>query len=178
MGAVVMRQSFYIVTRSTTPIRLIEDIAVLHYREHRDGASKRYVETMQANATRVLAETYAHAGMPDAGRGAALVVSHLMRGRAVPDRATLARLGEVLGRLQELFLSHRPVTAAEHRAIRWETATRWGRVLRGSLRSGGISLRDAVRVRPEHLGLGYLGAEALLSSSLLGLLRSAVGRGG
>lgn len=152
------------------------DEPVLLYREHGGGASKRYVETMQANATRVLVETYATAERVDPEGDAALVVTHLMQRRAVPDRATLERLGAVIGELQAHFLATRTVGQTDQRAIRWETANRWGRLLRTSLREGTISLFDVLRVRPDHLGLGYLGMDALLSSGLLGTARSVARR--
>lgn len=156
-------------------IARIDEPLVL-YREHGGGVSKRYVETMQANATRVLAATYATAGRPAPDADAALVVAHLMQRRPVPDRATLEQLGMLIGALQAHYLASRPVSAADRRAIRWETANRWGRVLRASLRAGSISLVDAMRVRPDHLGLGYLGFDALLSSGLVGAVRSATRR--
>jgi glycosyltransferase involved in cell wall biosynthesis len=151
------------------------DEPVLLYREHGGGISKRYVETMQANAAAILAETYG-AERPDAMGDAALIVEYLMRCRTIPDRATLARLGAVIGDLQARFLDTHAVGKEDLRLIRWETAIRWGRILRAGLKQGTISLLDAARVRPDHLGLGYMGIEALLSSRLLGTARSVARR--
>jgi len=149
------------------------DQPVLLYREHVANISRRFTDHMQDSAGQVLAETYAEAGREDPAGDAALVVRHLMQRAPVPDRATLERLGATISGLQAHYLATHDVGASDRRAIRWETAIRWGRVLRASLRDGGISLIDAMRVRPDHLGMGYLGANVLLSSGLIGAARSA-----
>lgn len=162
---------YHRILRNGGGIARIDD-PVLLYREHAGGASKRYTDRMQANAARVLADTYVLAGRDHPGADAALVVAHMMQRRAVPDRATLEQLGFLLGALQAHYLASHTISRSDQRAIRWETATRWGRVLRASLRQGTISLADALRVRPDHLGLGYLGVDALLGSRLVGVARS------
>ena len=151
------------------------DAPVLLYREHGGGASKLYTDTMQANAAGVLAETYGP-DATDAAGDAALVVEYLMRCRPIPDRATLARLGTVLVGLQARFLEKHAIGKEDLRLIRWETAIRWGRVVRTGLKQGTITLFDAVQVRPDHLGLGYLGFDALVTSRLIGGARAALRR--
>ncbi len=153
------------------------DEPLLLYRQHGGGASKRYVGTMQANATRVLAETYTNAGVKDPSGDARLVVDHLMRGAPAPDRAALERLGDVIGGLQARFLDSRAIDEQSHKMIRWETALRWGKVVRTALRAGTISLATAAAVRPDHLGLGYSTLNELLASRLVGGARSAAKRG-
>ena len=48
--------------------------------------------------------------------------------------------------------------------IRWETALRWGRVVRTALKAGTIGLAAAMAVRPDHLGLGYSSLDELLAA--------------
>lgn len=151
------------------------DEPVLLYREHGGGLSKLHADTMQTNAAAILVETYG-SDRPGAAEDAALIVDYLMRCRTIPDRATLERLGRLMGDLQRRFLATHAVDKEDLRLIRWETAVRWGRVLRTGLKQGTIGLLDVVRVRPDHLGLGYLGIEALLTSRLLGTTRSAMRR--
>ena len=108
------------------------DDPLLLYRKHSGGASKRYADTMQASATRVLEESYAVTGARDPYADARLIVEHLMRGSPVPDAATLEKLGDLIGRLQAQFLEHRAVDDESLAMIRWETALRWGKVIRAA----------------------------------------------
>jgi glycosyltransferase involved in cell wall biosynthesis len=153
------------------------DDPLLLYRKHSGGASKRYADTMQASATRVLEETYAAAGLENPDVGARLIVEYLMRGSPVPDRATLERLGDLIGRLQTDFLASHPVDEASLAMIRWETALRWGKVIRTALKAGTIGLAAAMAVRPDHLGLGYSTLDELLGARLVGGARSAIKHG-
>lgn len=149
------------------------DQPLLHYRQHAGGASKRFTDTMRASAMQVLAEAHADLFGDRAAAVASALVFHNMGGEPVPDRATLALLGEALGAIQARFLADHPVTAEDRRLIRWETAHRWGRIGRAALRSGSLRLRDLLAVRPAHLGLGYAGLEALLWSGAIGGTRRA-----
>lgn len=152
------------------------DTPLLAYRRHAGGASQRYEDIMLTSARRVLAGAYAPVLGEDADAAAALVVEHLMHRQPVPDRATLARLGDVLVRLQEAFLREQPCETADVRLVRWTTARRWADVARASLRSGTLTLAEALRVRPPHLGLGHAGLEELLWARLIGRARRAAGR--
>ncbi|WP_375398889.1 glycosyltransferase family 2 protein [uncultured Sphingomonas sp.] len=152
------------------------DEPLLLYRSHGAGASQRFVDMMQASAARVLAETYAADGDAEAVEDASIVARCIMRRQPVADRIELARLGGVLGRLQARFLATRAVDPDSRRMIKWETALRWGRVVRHGLKAGTITLIDAVAVRPDHLGLGYAGIDTLLLSRLIGGARSVVRR--
>lgn len=153
------------------------DDPLLLYRQHSSGASKRYADTMQASATRVLEETYAVGGAENPYADARLIVEHLMRGTPVPDHATLERLGALIGRRQENFLTSRAIDEESLTMIRWETALRWGKVIRTALKAGTIGLAAAMAVRPDHLGLGYSGLDELLGASLVGGARNVVRRG-
>lgn len=152
------------------------DDELLIYRRHAGGASQRYETIMLANAERVLAEAYTAVLAAGAPAAANLVVTHMMHGLPVPDRATLAALGEAITRLQQAFLTAHACHAADIRLIRWETARRWAAVSRGSLRAGTISLTDALAVRPDHLGLGHAGFDQLLWGRLIGRTRAALQR--
>lgn len=151
--------------------RLDEELVL--YRVHPGGASQRYETTMTANAARVLAEAYAPLFGAEADGAAALVVAHLMARRAVPDRAALAALADVLVLLQRAHFTAYDLSRDDHKLIRWETARRWGAVVRASLREGTITLADAVAVRPDHLGLGHAGLNELAWSRLIGAVRAA-----
>ena len=144
------------------------DLPLVLYRQHEGGASKRYVETMLASATRLLTERLADDLGDGAARAAALLVAHNMDGAAVPDRPTFAEVGTVLGTLQAKFIAATRPDAASRRLIRWETARRWARIGRAGLRAGTLTLADLIAVRPSHLGLGYAGLDTLAISGLVG----------
>ena len=152
------------------------DTPLLIYRSHSGGASQRYTETMYASAGAVLAERHAALFGESAAARAGLLVRHVMAQQPVPDRPTLALLGDTLTTLQQHFLATHPATQEEVRLIRWETARLWARVHRAGLRSGAIALSDAVAVRPDHLGLGYASLNELVMSRLIGTTRSAMRR--
>lgn len=153
------------------------DDPLLLYRKHGGGASQLYAETMSTNAMHVLIQSYAAEGFEDAEVGAKLVVEHLMRAVPVHDRATLERLGHTIGALQAHFIATRDVDADSLRMIRWESALRWGRVVRTGLKAGTIGLMAAMAVRPDHLGMGYSSMEELLGSRLVGGARTAIRKG-
>lgn len=149
------------------------DTPLLAYRRHAGGASQRYEDTMLASARRVLAGAYEPLLKEQAPVAAALVVGHLMHGLPVQDRATLAALGDYLVHLQQAFLAERDWDAADIRMVRWVTARRWAEVSRRSLRAGTLTLPDALRVRPPHLGLGHAGLNDLIWARLIGRARAA-----
>ncbi|MBX9814511.1 MAG: glycosyl transferase family 2 [Proteobacteria bacterium SG_bin5] len=152
------------------------DTPLLHYRRHAGGASQRYTDTMQASATRVLAERHAALLGQAAAAGAGLLVRHVMLGAPVPDRATLARLGDLLATLQAAFLAQAAPSAEDRALIRWQTARLWAQIGRSGLRAGRLRLADVLAVRPDHLGLGYAGLDALVHARLVGAARRWVGR--
>lgn len=148
------------------------DAPLLLYRQHAGGASKRFTETMQASAMRVLAER--HAGLlgdEEAAALARLLVLHNMGGQPVPDRATLMRLGAGIAALQAAFLAEAQPDRDGERLIRWETARRWARIGRAGLRSGSVGVGDVLAARPPHLGLGYAGLETLAWDGAVGAAR-------
>lgn len=150
------------------------DDELLLYRSHTGGASQRFVETMYASATQVLTDRHAATLGDEAPMRCALLVRHVMGQVPVPDRATLRLLGDTLIRLQRAFLGERIVNRDDRKLIRWETARLWGRISRASIRSGRIGVIDAVAVRPDHLGLGYLGLDTLALSQAIGTARQVV----
>lgn len=144
------------------------DEPLLLYRQHPGSASQRFTATMRASAARVLAEAHADLFGEDTPDVAQLLTHHVMGGEPVADRATLGRLGEVIGTLQSRFLAAAPVEAADLELIRWETAQRWGRIGRAALRAGTLSLADILSVRPAHLGLGHAQLHRLLIDGAVG----------
>ena len=149
------------------------DRELLSYRSHGGGASQRFTERMNANAARVLADRHTAILGESAADRARLLVDHVMERRPVAGRAAMAMLGETLVLLQEAFIASRMLRDDDLRLIRWETAKLWGRIGRAALRSGGIDLRDAVAVRPEHMGMGYARLDGLIMSRLIGGVRRA-----
>ena len=149
------------------------DDELLVYRRHVGGASQRFLTTMHASATQVLAAAYAPLLGEDADAAAALIVRHVMGRLPIPDRVTLGRLGRVLVALQTAYLAATAHDDASVALIRWETARRWARIGRIGLRSGTLALGDTVAVRPDHLGLGHAGLEELVWSRLIGGARAA-----
>jgi glycosyltransferase involved in cell wall biosynthesis len=144
------------------------DVPLIVYRSHPGGISKRFMETMEANTLRVLTGAYAPLFGDRAEATARLIGDYLMAKRPVPDRATLAALGHALSRLQADYFATHDCAASDVQLIKWETARRWGQVGRTGLRAGTIGVADVIAVRPEHLGLGYAGVEALMWSGLVG----------
>lgn len=152
------------------------DADLLIYRRHDGSTSRRFSDRMVDSAARVLENAHAGVFGDHSRECAALIVRHLMDHQPVTDRATLHRLGEILVALQAAFLSRHDCDAHDVRLIRWETARRWALVMRIALREGGLSLSDALRIRPPHLGLGHAGIEQLIVSRLIGGARRLAGR--
>ena len=148
----------------------IDDV-LLAYRQHAGGLSKRYATVMSDSATRALTDAHAPILGARSGAVAALLVRHNMERQPVPDRATLAMLGDAIATLQAAYLTSHRCDAADRRLIRWETARRWARIGRASLRAGTLGIRDVLAVRPDHLGLGYAGIDTLLWSGMIGGVR-------
>ncbi|USU10155.1 glycosyltransferase [Sphingomonadaceae bacterium OTU29MARTA1] len=161
---------YHRITRFGRVARLDEPLVL--YRQHAGGVSKRFISTMQASATQVLAQAHAALlGEDEAAALATLLVRHNMGGEPVPDRATLMRLGNGIATLQAAFIAQARPDAESSKLIRWETARRWARIGRAGLRSGAVSLGDVIAARPPHLGLGYAGIETLLWCGAIGAVR-------
>lgn len=150
------------------------DEPLVQYRQHAGGISKRFMDTMDAQATRVLAEKHRALLGEAADQVARLLVTHHMARRPVPDRATLATIGRAIGTLQTAYLAATQPTRDDRRLIRWETARRWARIGRAGLRTGSLSLADLIAVRPDHLGLGYAAPVDLLASRAVGAARQTL----
>ena len=149
------------------------DDELMTYRRHGGGASQTQSDAMRGRAGDVLAGVYAPLFGEAATDTAHLIVRHVMSQQPVPDRATLAAVGDALVRLQDDFLERRRPDPESRSLIRWETARRWARIGRAGLRTGALNLGDATAVRPAHLGLGYAGIEELVLSRIVGSVRAA-----
>ena len=154
-------------------IARLDDELIL-YRRHAGGASRRFLDTMESSAARVLTNAYAPIFGEAAADCAQRVVHHVMGRAPPPDRATLEAIGDILVRLQAVFLARHSCDEACLRLIRWETARRWAGVVRSGLRSGTITLFDVVAARRDHLGLGHAGIEELAWSRAVGSARNLI----
>lgn len=152
------------------------DAVLLRYRDHPGGASQRYRDTMLANAAGVLERAWTPKFGGDAAAIADLLARYIVAGDAVPDRATLGRLGATLTLLQARYLAEHDPDSESRRLIKWETARLWWRIVRRAVRSGAIPARDAFAVRPDHLGLGHAGLDDLMMSGIIGGARAARAR--
>ena len=122
------------------PIARLDEKLML-YRQHEGGVSKRFADTMQANATRVLTERL-RGDLGDAATLAGLLIDYNMGRRAVPDRDTLLALAAGISTLHDAFVTrHRP-DAADAALIERETAIRWQRICRAAVRGGTLTLAD------------------------------------
>lgn len=149
------------------------DDTLTTYRQHSGSLSRRFTDTMRASAIQVMTEAHGAVLGDEAAPVARLLAYHVMGGEPVPDRATLDQLGRALGTLQRDFLDKHQVNGESRRLIQWETAQRWGRIGRAGLRAGTLTLGDVLAARPDHLGLGYAGLDALLWSGAIGRVRRA-----
>ncbi len=148
------------------------DAPLVTYRDHSGGVSKLYADAMIASSVLVLTESYRPALGQEAAAAARLMADHVMATTPVPDRQTLRRLGNVIGRLQGHHFATHDLTSEDIALIKWVTARLWWRIVRHAIRSGSIGLSDAIAVRPDHLGLGYAGIDDLLMSGAIGRLRA------
>jgi antitoxin (DNA-binding transcriptional repressor) of toxin-antitoxin stability system len=141
------------------------DAPLLTYRQHSGGASQRYEERMLASAAQVLREDHRATFGDGAAESAAAVVTHLMHGRPVADRAALARLGGTIAALKADHVARHHPAASDARLIEWETGRRWAEVVRTALGAGTIGLADALAARAV---LPHLGVEGLAWAGLVG----------
>lgn len=148
------------------------DTILLRYRDHPGSVSQRHGDAMLASSRAVLAAAYAPILGDDAEAAAGVIARYVLAGTTVPDRATLRRLGDILIGLQDWYLASATPSRDDVTLIRWETARLWWRIVRHAVRSGTISLADAIAVRPRHLGLGHASLDDLLVSGLLGAVRA------
>ncbi|WP_326525185.1 glycosyltransferase family 2 protein [Sphingomonas sp.] len=156
--------------RAHGPIARIDDV-LLRYRSHEGGASQRHRDTMIASAAGVLTRAWRRCLGDDAGAVGDMLARYIVAGDEVPDRPTLHRLGTTLTLLQAIHLGDRDADDESRRLVKWETARLWWRIVRNAVRSGTITMRDAVAVRPDHLGLGHAGVDDMLLSGVVGHLR-------
>lgn len=152
------------------------DRPLLRYRDHPGGASNRYRDTMLANSGAVLERAWRPVLGDDAADAARLLAQYVTAGEPCQDRATLIRVGALLSSLQSTYLATICHDSESRRLIKWETARLWWRILRHAVRSGAVPMKDALTVRPDHLGLGYAGIDDLMLSGLVGGARSMLAR--
>ena len=152
------------------PIARLDDRLLL-YRQHDGGVSKRFVDTMQTNATRVLADRLRSELGEPSDHLARLLILYNMGRRAVPDRATLVELGRGITRLYQRFVATHPLDPEDDALIRAEITIRWRRICRAAIRQGTLTLGDiAASAQPP-----LLTAETvpLIASAAIGAARRA-----
>lgn len=138
---------------------------LVRYRLHAGGASQAYEEGMIASAGRVLADRYATLMGDEAAEAGALMSRHASAGYPPPDTATLARCGDVIGRLldayRHLVPDHAPADASRL----------WWRIARRGLRAGHYGLRDVLVARPRFARLPGALRPAAAADAAIGLAR-------
>ena len=147
------------------------DEALILYRCHAGGLSKRMRATMIAASIAVLTQAHAARFGDRAHEVAALLVDHIMLREPVADGAVLARLATALGTIRGAFPAKRddPALAA---AIDAALADQWRAVCRAGLRSGRLSLRDLSIARRAGIG-GLAVTPDLIASRAVGAIRAA-----
>lgn len=115
------------------------DRALVTYRQHRGGLSKRHVEAMLASARRVLSTANADVLGAEADAAADLFAHHLMDGEPVTDGDTLFVLSAMMVRLRDAYLAMTPHEAADRALIDRAMERSWSGVLRAGLRSGNLT---------------------------------------
>jgi glycosyltransferase involved in cell wall biosynthesis len=112
---------------------------------------------MVASMTALLERVY----LPMLGDGAAeaagLIARHVAVGVPVRDRETLRQLGALIAMLQSSYLDTGHCDRNDVALIRRETAQLWWRIARRAVRTGALSLDDALTVRPDHVDLDRVG---------------------
>jgi glycosyltransferase involved in cell wall biosynthesis len=152
------------------------DQPLLTYRIHPGGASRRYTETMDNSATRVLAETYTGLFGADAQAAARLAVVHFTGGVALPDAAALDRLTRVVGTVHDRFCATRRLSGLDRALIAGEYSRMWWRVADASVRSGAIAPGVARSACPGGLRTRHLSARRAASSAVIGAGRALFSR--
>lgn len=151
----------------------IDEVLML-YRIHAGGASQVYTDTMVAHAEDVLRERHRALlgeGAPDIAR---LLVTHVMGGAPVPDRATLDLLFNTLTGLRDALTARHAYSGAERDYMDGELAGIWWRLARTAVRSGSLSLRHSLaRGRPR---MAAAQVPDLLASQAIGAARRLIGR--
>ncbi|MBU6498133.1 MAG: glycosyltransferase, partial [Rhodospirillales bacterium] len=105
-------------------IARLEEVLTI-YRWHATNASHAQGAALVAMAVDVLAEACTPWFGPAAGEAARLVIWHLSERHPATDRATLARLGEVLERLLAGFCATHPMPPATRAAIARAAGRAW-----------------------------------------------------
>ncbi len=143
-------------------------------REHAGRASKRFEAALNANAIRLLSDLYGRYLGADSAEAAGLVIRYLATGDAVPDAATLLRLGDLLDRLHTAYAGCTRLSAAERALVADHTGRLWWRLVRASLRMGRLPLLFRSFDRAEVARENRLPPLDLAGSTLVGLVRRAM----
>ncbi len=152
------------------------DRPLVTYRIHPGGASRRFTERMDQSASAVLVEPYTALFGADAADAARLAVVHFTGGVAVPDRASLDRLGIVLGRVHDHFCATHAIAAVDQTLIQQEFARMWWRMADASVRSGAVTLEEAGAACPAGLQASHPSRRRAIGSVAIGAGRALLSR--
>lgn len=119
---------------------------LVRYRHHAGGLSKASNERMIRAAADVLAARYAEAFGADAAAAGLLMSRYAAARHPVPDAATLAAVGAVLGRVLGAFGALAPGFAAA------DADALWWRIARSGLRAGRYGPVELLRARHAFAG--------------------------
>ena len=153
----------------TGEIGFINESLVL-YRRHAGAVSARHQDGMQANTAKVLEGVYRPWFQDDAAQAAHLIARFPFQRRAPDSVDDLRRLGTVLERLLDGFMSTYKLTPAERVAVTGQASKLWLASRRSAVRTG---LTGAVAIPPPSFVL-TAGVEAVGGSSNGDLLVSAL----
>jgi glycosyltransferase involved in cell wall biosynthesis len=148
-------------------LRLEEPLVL--YRNHPGGASKRFRERMAASAATVLAERHEAVFGAETPHRVAAIVHHLMGREVVPDAAALQCLFDGVERLHRHYLDTRRPDAAARARIGREYHRLWWQVVRPAVRTGALSVAQAVAARPGSIQIAPTHPERFLSPLIGGV---------
>jgi hypothetical protein len=152
------------------------DRPLLTYRIHPGGASRRFTKAMDQSASAVLADMHRARLGADADEAARLMLVHFTGGVAVPDGATLDRLGQMLSQVHGAFCAAHLLTPVDRALIIAEYARMWWRLADASVRAGTVSPGDAQRTCPQGLRARHPSRRRALGSAAIGSARAALSR--
>lgn len=148
------------------------DEELMLYRCHAGGASNMFNATMRAHAEKLLVERHRAWLGERAPDVAGLIVRHAMEGEPVPDGATLDRLFAGVAVLREAFAKREEADAATLSLVDREISRLWWKLCRAGVRSGRLTLHQALAGRPSTVSLGEGSAADLVVSQVIGSVRA------
>lgn len=151
-------------------IARLEEVLTV-YRWHSANTSYGREATLNANAVRVLAGTYAPLLGEAATAAATLVIRHLSNRKPARDAATLEQLGTTLERLLAAFGAAQRLDTAQRARLARVTGGIWWRCVRAAARAGAPSLLNQYETCPSLAGAFRPSACDRFCTATIGTLR-------